>query len=75
MYFISVAVILLPSLALILLYIEYKIAGHYNHGEWWGYRNWEIHLNNKYVMFYYILSYVFYDPYEQLVIENTSVQF
>jgi hypothetical protein len=20
----------------ILLYIEYKSAGHYNHGEWWG---------------------------------------
>jgi len=25
-----------------LLYTEYKSAGHYNHGEWWGYRNWEI---------------------------------
>jgi len=26
----------------ILLYIEYKSAGHYNHGERWGYRNWDI---------------------------------
>jgi len=26
----------------ILLYIEYKRAGHFNHEEWWGYWNWEI---------------------------------
>jgi len=26
----------------ILLYTEYKMAGHCNHGEWRGHRNWDI---------------------------------
>jgi hypothetical protein len=41
----------------ILLYIEYKCAGNFNHEEWWGYQNWEIVF---YLTMYVLHGFIFH---------------